>query len=396
MYKNLQNIKFLVGDNKFEKVLLTPYDDEICNFLGDFSKELSKKIYNDFIDLKSLSFWCRKNNLNRIKKSFFSKEIRSGIGLIFHVTPSNVPTNFMYSLIFGLLTGNSNIVKVPSKNFDQIEIICKIINNLINKKKFKNIKKMIKIVKYENNNDEFTKFLSSICDVRIIWGGDKSIERIRKFPINSRSFDLTFADRYSISILNTKTIKKISNNDLENLVKKFYNDVFIFDQNACSSPHLIFWLGFNEKNIRFKFWEKLSKIVKEKYNIPDKAAVDKFSQFCRDTINLKEIKSQKKFGNTIYTILLKEINSEVENLRGKWGYFYEKEISNLSEIKNILTNKFQTMTYFGINKRQLETFARSNLKGIDRIVPIGQALEISLIWDGYDINKTLTRIIDIK
>ena len=200
MYKNLQNIKFLVGDNKFEKVLLTPCDNEICNFLGDFSKELSKKIYNDFIDLKSLSFWCRKNNLNRIKKSIFSKEIMIGIGLIFHVTPSNVPTNFMYSLIFGLLTGNSNIVKVPSKNFEQIEIICKIINKLLNKKKFRKIRKMIKIVKYENNNDEFTKFLSSICDVRIIWGGDKSIEKIRKFPINSRSFDLTFADRYSICI----------------------------------------------------------------------------------------------------------------------------------------------------------------------------------------------------
>tara|TARA_A100000164_G_C21857963_1_gene748570 strand:- start:642 stop:1409 length:768 start_codon:yes stop_codon:yes gene_type:complete len=255
---------------------------------------------------------------------------------------------------------------------------------------------MIKIVKYENNNDEFTKFLSSICDVRIIWGGDKTIEKIRKFPINSRSFDLTFADRYSICILNAKTIKKISNNDLENLVRKFYNDVFIFDQNACSSPHLIFWFGLNEKNTRFKFWEKLSKIIDKRYNIPDKAAVDKFSQFCRDTINLKEIKSQNKFGNMVYTILLKEINSEIENLRGKWGYFYEKEISNLSEVKNILTNKFQTMTYFGINKRQLETFARSNLKGIDRIVPIGQALEISLIWDGYDINKKLTRIIDIK
>ena len=35
--------------------------------------------------------------------------------------------------------------------------------------------------------------------------------------------------------LNAKTIKKISNNDLENLVRKFYNDAFIFDQNACSS-----------------------------------------------------------------------------------------------------------------------------------------------------------------
>ena len=106
-------------------------------------------------------------------------------------------------------------------------------------------------------------------------------------------------------------------------------------------------MGLNEKSTRLKFWEKLSKII-EKGNIPDKAAVDKFSQFCRDTINLKEIKSQNNFGNMVYTILLKEINSEIENLRGKWGYFYEKEISNLSEIKNILTNKFQTMTYFGI------------------------------------------------
>ena len=149
-----------------------------------------------------------------------------------------------------------------------------------------------------------------------------------------------------------KNNKKISNNDLENLVRKFYNDAFIFDQNACSSPHLVFWLGLNEKSTRLKFWKKLSKIIEKRYIIPDKAAVDKFSQFCRDTINLKEIKSQNNFGNMVYTILLKEINSEIENLRGKWGYFYEKEISNLSEIKNILTNKFQTMTYFGINKRQ--------------------------------------------
>ena len=28
--------------------------------------------------------------------------------------------------------------------------------------------------------------------------------------------------------------------------------------------------------------------------------------------------------------------------------------------------------------------------------PIGKALDIGLIWDGYDLNKFLTRIIDIK
>ena len=40
-----------------------------------------------------------------------------------------------YSLIFGLITGNSNIVKVPSKKFEQIEIICKSINKIFDFRK---------------------------------------------------------------------------------------------------------------------------------------------------------------------------------------------------------------------------------------------------------------------
>ena len=59
--------------------------------------------------------------------------------------------------------------------------------------------------------------------------------------------------------------------------------------------------------------------------------------------------------------------------------------------------KFQTLTYFGIDKKDLKNFVIKNkLDGIDRIVPVGQALDISFFWDGYDINKILTRVVDIK
>ena len=34
--------------------------------------------------------------------------------------------------------------------------------------------------------------------------------------------------------------------------------------------------------------------------------------------------------------------------------------------------------------------------GIDRIVPIGSALEMGIIWDGYDMIYSLTKIIDLK
>ena len=77
---------------------------------------------------------CRKQNLYKLKEEFLKDKDKIGLGLVFHITPSNVATNFAYSLIFGLLSGNSNVVKVPSKNFTQIKLICGLINKILKKK----------------------------------------------------------------------------------------------------------------------------------------------------------------------------------------------------------------------------------------------------------------------
>ena len=393
--KKFNNINFLVG-GKIGRILITPYDLEVCKFLESLSKELEKKIYNKYADLKSLSFWCRKKNLEKLKSNFISEKLKKGKGLIFHITPSNVPTNFVYSLIFGLLTGNSNVIKVPSKKFEQVSIICSLINKILKKKRFKKVKKLINIIRYEKENDEFTKFLSSICDVRIIWGGSKTIKEIRKFPLQDRSSELTFADRYSLCLLDSKKIEKLNEFNLKLLVQRFYNDTYLFDQNACSSPHLILWMGNSSSFSRQRFWKTLSLYLEKKYNLPEKASYDKYNKLCNDVVNLKNFKSQEKFGNLIYTLLLNKLDEDVDKMRGKWGYFYEYKINNLNQIKKIINNKFQTLTYYGIEKKLLQTFVKNNLRGIDRVVPIGQALDISLNWDGIDINNALTRVIDIK
>jgi len=63
----------------------------------------------------------------------------------------------------------------------------------------------------------------------------------------------------------------------------------------------------------------------------------------------------------------------------------------------LINSKFQTLTYYGILKKHLYDFVLKNrLRGIDRIVPVGQAHEMDLKWDGYDIINSLSRIIDIK
>ena len=135
MISKINNIEYLVGSSDCDLKADVPFSNEICNFLGDLSVKLNNlQLSKKYPDIKTLAFWCRKKNILNLKEKLNTNESSLGLGLIFHITPSNIPTNFAYSLIFGLITGNSNIVKVPSKNFEQVTIICSAINKLLKKK----------------------------------------------------------------------------------------------------------------------------------------------------------------------------------------------------------------------------------------------------------------------
>jgi len=244
-----KKINYLVGKSAKLNISLFPFNKIIVEFLDDLSKTLNYFNKPNFTDIKALSFFCRKNNIFALKNKYLNQDsVRFGLGLLFHITPANIPTNFAYSLIFGLLTGNSNLVKVPSKEFSEIEIICKSINKLLKKKKYIKIKHMISIVRY-NDYDQFTKKYSSICDGRLIWGGDQTIKNIRKYSVKAKNIDIPFSDRYSISLINLDKFSNLSNFKKRLLIQKFYNDTYDVDQNACSSPHMVLWTGnYKKKN----------------------------------------------------------------------------------------------------------------------------------------------------
>ena len=137
--------------------------------------------------------------------------------------------------------------------------------------------------------------------------------------------------------------------------------------------------------------------VQKNYNLLSVSAVDKYNRFCQNAIDIDLPFELIRHGNHIYRIVLDKLPDNIHSYRGNCGYFFEYDAKKLSEIIPIINNKFQTLTYFGLNKLLLKDFVIDNkLKGIDRIVPIGQALDISLTWDGFDIIGSLSRIVDYK
>ncbi len=390
--------KYLVGKKAKLKHFIEPFNSSIINFLNDFSKELNKnKKIQNYPDLKALSFFCREKNILIFKKKYNSpSSIRYGLGLLFHITPSNIPTNFAYSLIFGLISGNSNIIKVPSKKFVEIDLICKCLNITLKLKRYSKIKDMIAIIRYSDNN-EITKKLSLMCDGRLIWGGDKTVKTIKKFDTKSKNIDIPFSDRYSIALINSDYFLKLPEYKKRVLILNFYNDTYNVDQNACSSPHIVLWYGNYFLKAKEIFWSKLNELVKKKYNPPLISSIDSYAELASNLIKNNNIKSYKIFNPSLYVITLNNIKSQEFLEKTKWGFFYEYKINNLIDIEYLVKKKLQTLTYTGFTKKYLSNFFRKyNFNGIDRVVPIGQALNINLIWDGYDMIKLLSREIEIR
>ena len=57
----------------------------------------------------------------------------------------------------------------------------------------------------------------------------------------------------------------------------------------------------------------------------------------------------------------------------------------------------QTLSVYGFSAGEVgELLASLSNRGLDRVVPIGQALEFGNIWDGIDLLDSMSRKIDIS
>jgi len=394
-------VEYLVGSGERDvgRLPLRPYDALVCEWLSDLSSELmADEEARQYADVISFAYWCRRANIERLKEQFVTDELRLGVGMVFHVTPSNVPINFAFSYVFSLLAGNANVVRVPSKAFVQTDIVCRAINKLLVDARYQRIADMTLFIRYEQD-DSITGALSSACNARIIWGGDEAIHSIRRLPIPERSIEIAFADRYSLCVLDPDAIAAADDSKIRRLAEHFFNDTYLMDQNACSSPHLIVWLNpaDNVAGAKQRFWEAVFEAASAKYELHPVNAVDKYLKLCQNAIELENITGVEKHGNYVYRVAVDTLTEDMDSLRGRFGYFYEYDTDDIQTLAHIVNTRYQTLTYFGVNVSDLVEFVIENgLTGIDRIVPVGKALDMDVTWDGYDIVRSLSRIIDVK
>lgn len=370
-----------------------PFDKNTLQFLYSLSSAILKnKQSKKYPDLITFGFFCRKSNLIKNKIRYEKElEVRIGLGLSVHIAPSNIPINFAFSFVFGLLSGNANAIRLPSKPYPQNLLLLEIINNLLNKEDFKDIKDST--IFFNSHRDSLKlKELCRKADALIVWGGDSTVQTFKNYVKKINCIELLFPNRLSSLIINSKVFVEEKNK--RNILEKFYNDTYLVDQNACSSPTNIFWYGDKHinKKAQILFWDELKKVLKNKnYHLPTISQFDKYINVLRalnETSNKLNIEIHDA---NIWEGLNAHNSSKYFNL----GLFSSLNIINLNQMTNQIRDNEQTITYFGLDPKKINDAIKLGQVTVDRIVPIGSALDIGLIWDGKDVIRYLSTYTEV-
>jgi hypothetical protein len=383
---------------------LRPFDDVAVGF----STALSGALFA-LPDVKSqpavvaLAYWLRPRQIEEARAAVVAGT-GPGIllvprGRVFHVPPANVDTLFVYGWILALLAGNLNVVRLSERRPPAIENLLGAIRRLLDDPRFSVLARRNWIV-HTGHDDRVSARLAALADVRVVWGGDATVRHFRQFAMPVRGRELTFPDRHSLAILGAEAVAAAAEPDLAKLANAFVNDAYWFDQGACGSPRLVLWWdpdGRWAAAARERFHRAVAGALEARgYEAPLGIALEKrtfgFAAAARQDVIAYDEADNRTTWITLATL------DAYDRAHCGGGLFFEHVVSDLPGLlERFARSEDQTAAHFGIPADLLLlTATRLNGRGIDRFVPIGQALDFERIWDGYDLLQEFTRRVTVR
>ncbi len=375
--------------------VLSTFDDRAVEFCSRLSKILlthpEGRAYPQVI---SLGYWLRPAAIKKLINSYGDQPdiLRVPRGLAFHLPPANVDTLFVYSWILSVLAGNTNLVRLPTN----LNVVATLLLRCIAQASDEVISATNAFISYDRN-DELTCVISRHCACRVVWGGDEKVTHIRSIPLPPNSIDLNFANRFSMSAVKLDSYLGLDDGASLALADKFYNDVYWFDQMGCASPRIVYWVGSESKSdfekAQERFYRDLEAVTQRRgYEVDVGVSVAK-STFAYRSILDSDVTNYRRYGPAVTSLNLSKPVDVREFVQGG-GVLFNAKIGDLTDLAHGVGRQDQTLSYFGFDKSMLAEFVRTaNGRGIDRLVPIGQALDFGHIWDGWDLIVSLTRLV---
>lgn len=382
------------------RVRLSPFDRRALAFIADFSDRVLKDTsLRQHPELIALAWWFRPAAIKRLQQRH-ARLSGDGVlrprGVVLHFAPANVDTVFVYSWFLSLLCGNRNIVRLSARERPAQLPLLPILAELLAAPRHAEIAAGTALLSYAHN-DTTTAELSARCHLRVVWGGDAAVAHLRRVPLPPLATELLFPNRHSWAMFDAQAVADATEASLKALAKAFCNDAFWFGQQACSSPRSLLWLGDDAAIdvAQARFWPQ----VREELNL---RGLTNSPTEMMQRINAAHLMAAQSPGLRAGSALTDwPLRLAAETMAAPMrdehcgnGLFVELRRPELAASAELFAAKDQTLAYWGIRREVLvEWLADLPDRALDRVVPVGHALDFCERWDGHDLLLAFSRLV---
>jgi hypothetical protein len=384
-------------------VELSPND--VIGVLDSWGKALDARELDDIPGIVFLRIWLRRGSLEPLLALELGPSGLDGgwneygraeykafpLGVVGHWPAGNVEIQPILSMTCALLGGNAALVRVPS---GLVELSRRLMAKLLQSDPGELLTRRIFMAAFSHDRRDLQEAMARVVDGAMIWGGQEAVLQIRGLPFPHWAKVAVFGPRISVAAMDAETWSNAG--EQESWCRRIARDVWQFEQQACSSPQVLFL----EKGTADSTAQFLSTLrgafeaenhAHPRQTIP--AAVTSTICQARASWLLADASHQAIFSASPDWTLLFGAGADIpQPTQGRT--LTVLEVDSLLDPISKFDGNVQTLG-LGMSdpEQEKQLSAVAGKRGVDRIVKLGRMHVFSSPWDGVDLVRPMVRMV---
>jgi len=313
------------------------------------------------------------------------------IGVVGHWPAGNIEIQPVLSLTCALLGGNAALVRIPSGLADQTR---RIVQKLDEGDSDHVLTERVFLALFDHARQDLQEAMARAVDGAMIWGGADAVLTVRALPFPHWARLAVFGPRISVAAMDAQTW--CNKQERKPWCQRIARDVWQFDQQACSSPQVLF-LERNHGHSTAEFLEDLRDAFEAENHLHPRQTIHPAltSAICQARASwlLDDVANRALFPPSPDWTLLVGRGWEIPTpTQGRT--LAVLEVDDLLEPISRLDGNVQALGLGIKDARKEETLASEAAKrGVDRIVKLGRMHVFAPPWDGADLIRPMVRMV---
>ena len=379
--------------------------NQVMTIFESWAMNLDAHELDDLPGIPFLRMWLRRGTLEPIvARELGSNGLDGGwteygrakckafpIGVVGHWPAGNVEIQPILSMTCALLGGNAALVRVPSA---LVDLTRRLMRKLVESDPCERLTQRIFMAAFEHGRQDLQEAMARVVDGAMIWGGKEAVLQIRALPFPHWARMAVFGPRISVAAMDAAAWG--NSREQESWCLRLVRDVWQFDQQACSSPQVLF-LEKGTGRSTAQFLAVLRRAFESENRAHPRRVVSAAltSAICQGRASwlMADTAHQAVFPQgPDWTLLLGSGSDLPEPVQGRT--LTVLEVDNLFDPVSKFDGNVQTL---GLGMADPEKEGKlaclAGEKGVDRIVKLGRMHVFVPPWDGVDLIRPMVRMV---